>query len=74
MIGASGPVSLRDTWFGARLPEAALARLEPHVRTATTRPAPRSCGKATRPWRSASSPEGVSPSACASPSAARPRS
>lgn len=35
MIGASGPVSLRDTWFGARLPEAALARLEPHVRYAT---------------------------------------
>ena len=35
MIGASGPVSLRDTWFGARLPEAAIARLEPHVRTAS---------------------------------------
>ena len=35
MIGASGPVTLRDTWFGARLPEAALARLEPHIRRAT---------------------------------------
>ena len=35
MIGASGPVSLRDTWFGARLPEAALARLEPQIRRVT---------------------------------------
>jgi CRP-like cAMP-binding protein len=26
------PVSLRDTWFGARLPAAALARLEAHDR------------------------------------------
>ena len=35
MIGASGPVSLRDTWFGARLPEEAVTRLEPHIRRAT---------------------------------------
>lgn len=35
MIRASQPVSLRDTWFGARLPEDAVARLEPHVRRMT---------------------------------------
>jgi len=35
MIGATGPVSLRETWFGSRLPEAALARLEAHVRSAS---------------------------------------
>ena len=35
MVRASGPVSLRDTWFGARLPEEAVSRLEPHVRRAT---------------------------------------
>ena len=32
---ASEPISLRDTWFGTRLPEAAVARLDPHVRRAT---------------------------------------
>lgn len=32
MVRASPPVSLRDTWFGARLPEDALTRLDRHVR------------------------------------------
>lgn len=35
MIGGSAPGSLRDTWFGARLPAAALARLEAQVRSAS---------------------------------------
>ncbi len=32
---ASEPISLRDTWFGTRLPEDAVTRLDPHVRRAT---------------------------------------
>lgn len=35
MTDGPQPGPLRDTWFGARLPEAALARLEAHVRTAS---------------------------------------
>lgn len=35
MIGEPEAVSLRDTWFGAHLPEAALVRLEAHGRLAS---------------------------------------
>lgn len=35
MIGAPGPISLRDTWFGTRLDTGTLARLESLVRSAS---------------------------------------
>ena len=35
MTRASGSVTLRDTWFGARLPADAATKLEPHVRRAS---------------------------------------
>ena len=74
MIRASWSVSLRDTWFGPRLPEDAVSRLEPHVRRATYAAGAEILREGEPTPRSASSSAAASRCACASPSAARRRS